>query len=167
MSDEKPQQKLSDLKTKYYDGKQGTYLCQCSECQKYFWGDKRDFGSCPDCEKPVTNPTPDQAAREAASSIFPRAQAMADGWSETEWLLEFNSIYDNVFDAITQATSQKDSEIERLRGQVRELEEVLAELRDAVKLEPAMNNMKYDALGARVNKALSTRQQMRGQKGAA
>ncbi len=37
-----------------------------------------------------------------------------------------------------------------------ELAEALFELRAAVKAEPVMNNMKYDALGIKVNKALST-----------
>ena len=36
------------------------------------------------------------------------------------------------------------------------LREALEELREAVKAEPVMNNMKYDALGIKVNKALSS-----------
>lgn len=45
--------------------------------------------------------------------------------------------------------------VKELEAQVASLRAALTELRDAVKLEPAMNNMKYDDLGRRVNLALS------------
>src|SRR5690554_1069632 len=50
---------------------------------------------------------------------------------------------------LQQQLAAKDAELERVRS-------VLKEVRDACKKEPAMQNFKYDDLGAKVNEALAS-----------
>jgi len=51
------------------------------------------------------------------------------------------------------AAAQKENAA--LAAQVERLKSILTELRDACKLEPSMNHMRYDPLGVRVNHVIS------------